>query len=107
MRRRITWKWGLGLAVLTAALIGPSSIAAANCPCPKTKMIELYGSVSMYPPKLPGPRLHTAAAAKAITVPAVSPTSVPSMADVTRALPTSAVDRMANPLAWEPLFVQQ
>ena len=90
--------------VLSAVLLAGFSLpAAANCPCPKSKMIELYGTVSMYPPQLPGPRLHQPQrVAKKAVVPV---TALPSMEDVAKTMPTPTLDRMANPLIWDPVFV--
>ncbi|WP_303976200.1 hypothetical protein [Dongia mobilis] len=94
--------------VLLGMLIGAAPLSAGGCPCPKAKMVELYGSVSMFPPKLPGPRRHQpslpVAPAKAAPVPA---TTLPSMAEITGAGPAGALDPMAQPRGWEPLFVQQ
>ena len=97
---------GLGLVIGLGVLIGAAGQAAAGgCPCPKAKNAELYGSVSMFPPQLPGPRIHQPAAKPARVQ--VSTTAVPSMADVARDLPTPMLDRIGNPLLWDPVFVQQ
>ncbi len=94
--------------VLVGMLIGAAPLAAAGCPCPKAKMAELYGSVSMFPPKLPGPRRHQPSAPVAQTRPSPVPaTTLPSMAEITGAVPANALDPMAAPRGWEPLFVQQ
>jgi hypothetical protein len=46
------WK-GLVLGCGAAAfLAGPLAAPAAACPCPKQKMIEMYGTVSAYGPKV-------------------------------------------------------
>lgn len=101
---------GLGFIVLLAALAGATSLApvraiAAGCPCPKSQMVELYGSVSMFPKQLPGPRAHQPAPKTRLPV---SMTANPSTADVARAsLKTPTLDRVANPLLWDTLFVQQ
>jgi len=95
---------GLGLLVLFWLLLAPAS-AHAGCPCPKSKMVELYGSVSMIPPKLPGPRVDQGATSLA-PLP-VRTTALPSMADVIQGQPTPLLDLMANPLLWDPIFVQQ
>ena len=99
---------GFGCIVLVGTLIGAAPLAEAGCPCPKAKMVELYGSVSMFPPKLPGPRRHQpslpVAQTKAAPVPA---TALPSMVEITGSVPAGALDPMANPQGWEPLFVQQ
>lgn len=83
--------------------------AAANCPCPKSKMIEVNGTVSMLPPPLPGPR--RAQPMHALGKPIVSATALLSMADVTTTMPTPLVDllgidRLANPLSWTPIFAK-
>lgn len=96
---------GLGFVVLLGALGGLSAqAAAAGCPCPKSQMVELYGSVSMFPNQLPGPRAHQPT--KKAPLP-VSMTAPPSMAEVARSLKTPTTDRVANPLLWDTLFVQQ
>ncbi|WP_374380430.1 hypothetical protein [Dongia sp.] len=97
----------IGNAVLLTIVLlaGFSLPAAANCPCPKSQMIELYGSVSMYPKQLPGPRLQQPK--REIHKPVVPVTTLPSMADVAKAMPTPALDRMANPLLWDPVFIRQ
>lgn len=95
---------GFGLLILLGFLWGPASVYA-GCPCPKAKMVELYGSVSMFPPKLPGPRVHQPAARLA-PLP-VTMTALSSMADVARSMPTPVLDRMANPLLWDPVFIRQ
>lgn len=95
---------GLGLAVLLSALSAQGALAA-GCPCPKSQMIELYGSVSMFPNQLPGPRVHQPTAQKQ-RLP-LSTTTVPSMAEVTRSFKTPSTDRITNPLLWDTLFVQQ
>lgn len=90
--------------VLSAVLAAGFSLPAlANCPCPKSNMIELYGSVSMYPKQLPGPRLHQPQ--RTIRKPVVPVTTLPSMEDVSRQMPTPTLDKMANPLLWDPVFV--
>ena len=92
--------------VLSAVLLAGFSLPVlANCPCPKSNMIELYGSVSMYPKQLPGPRLHQPQRAAHKTV--VPVTTLPSMADVAKQMPTPVLDRMANPLLWDPVFVTE
>lgn len=97
----------IGKTVLLATflLAGFTLPAAANCPCPKSQMIELYGSVSMYPKQLPGPRLQQPR--REIHKPVVPVTTLPSMADVAKAMPTPTLDRMGNPLLWDPVFVRQ
>ncbi len=95
---------GKSLLLSLALLAGSVLPAAANCPCPKSKMIELYGSVSMFPPQLPGPRLHQPQ--HPVLTPSVAVTTLPSMAEVARQMPTPALDRMGNPLLWDPVFVQ-
>lgn len=96
---------GLGLIVLLTVLAGPSGLAmAAGCPCPKSQMVELYGSVSMFPNQLPGPRLHQPTRKQPLPV---SMTAPPSMAEVARSLKTPATDRVANPLLWDPLFIEK
>lgn len=97
---------GLGLVVLLGVSVGAAGQAAAGgCPCPKAKNAELYGTVSMFPPQLPGPRIRQPVAKPARVQ--VSTTAVPTMADVARDLPTPALDRIGNPLLWDPVFVQQ
>lgn len=94
-------------ALLTglAVLVGSHLPAVANCPCPKSKMIELYGTVSMFPPQLPGPRLtQPRHAVPTLRVPV---TTLPSMGEVARQMPTPTLDRMGNPLLWDPVFVEQ
>ncbi|MDY0872252.1 hypothetical protein [Dongia rigui] len=92
--------------VLSALLVAGASLPArANCPCPKSQMIELYGSVSMYPKQLPGPRLHQPQ--RVHVKPTVPVTTLPSMADVAKAMPTPTLDKMANPLLWDPVFVSR
>ncbi|WP_374654302.1 hypothetical protein [Dongia sp.] len=93
------------LLLSLAVLAGSSLPAAANCPCPKSKMIELYGTVSMFPPQLPGPRL--AQPHRTAPKPAVAVTALPSMGEVVRQMPTPALDRIGNPLLWDPVFVEQ
>ena len=98
----------IGLAVLLGLLLAPpltSGQAYAACPCPKARMVELYGSVSMYPPKLPGPRI-VQPTARPLPLP-VSMTALPSMEDVAGSLPTPVMDRITNPLLWDLLFVPQ
>jgi hypothetical protein len=93
-------------AILSAVLVAGFSLpATANCPCPKSQMIELYGSVSMYPKQLPGPRLHQPQRTHA--KPAVPVTTLPSMEEVAKAMPTPTLDKMANPLLWDPVFVSR
>lgn len=92
--------------VLGSLLLAAFSLpASANCPCPKSNMIELYGSVSMYPKQLPGPRLHQPQRVAHKT--SVPVTTLPSMEDVAKSMPTPVLDRMANPLLWDPVFVTQ
>ncbi|MBK8159910.1 MAG: hypothetical protein IPK59_14470 [Rhodospirillaceae bacterium] len=91
--------------VLVGTLIGAAPLAAGGCPCPKAKMVELYGSVSMFPPKMPGSRVHRQP--RASKEPPVPVTALPSMAEITGSVPVSALDPMAAPRGWEPLFVQQ
>ncbi len=93
------------LLLSLVVLAGSSLPAAANCPCPKSKMIELYGTVSMFPPQLPGPRLHQPQ--RVAPKPAVAVTALPSMEQIARQMPTPTLDRMANPLLWDPIFVAQ
>lgn len=88
-----------GLIILLGALINQGALAG-GCPCPKQKMILLHGTVSMFPSKPLGPRApQPNAGARRMPVPV--------MGDLSRPLPTPIMDRMANPLAWNPLFVQQ
>lgn len=93
------------LLVIWAVLAGSTLPAAANCPCPKSKMIELYGTVSMFPPTLPGPRLSQPQ--RLVPKPALAVTALPSMGEVARQMPTPTLDRMGNPLLWDPIFVEQ
>jgi hypothetical protein len=95
----------IGRTIVLSGLVlaGFSLPAMANCPCPKSQMIELYGSVSMYPKQLPGPRLHQPQ--RTHVKPVVPVTTLPSMADVAKAMPTPTLDKMANPLLWDPIFV--
>jgi hypothetical protein len=95
---------GKSLVLGAVLLAGFSLPATANCPCPKSNMIELYGSVSMYPKQLPGPRLHQPQQVVHQTV--VPVTTLPSMEDVAKQMPTPVLDRMANPLIWDPVFVR-
>ncbi|MBI2256262.1 MAG: hypothetical protein HYU58_16685 [Proteobacteria bacterium] len=96
----------IGKALLSATLLAGFSLPAlANCPCPKSNMIELYGTVSMYPKPLPGPRLHQPQ--RTLKKPVVPVTTLPSMEDVAKAMPTPTLDKMANPLLWDPVFVSQ
>lgn len=101
----ITTTLFVSLAVLAGGALGGALPAAANCPCPKSKMVELYGTVSMFPPQLPGPRLHQPQR----TVPnlAVPVTTLPSMGEVVQQMPTPALDRMGDPQLWDPIFVEQ
>ena len=94
----------LSVCLLAGFDLPATATATANCPCPKSKMIELYGTVSMFPPSLPGPR--RAQPPRALEEPIVSATALPSMADVTKLMPTSSIDRLVDPLSWEPIFVK-
>jgi len=96
---------GNSLVLGAILLAGFSLPATANCPCPKSNMIELYGSVSMYPKQLPGPRLHQPQ--RTIKKPVVPVTTLPSMEDVAKRMPTPTLDKMANPLIWDPVFVSR
>jgi hypothetical protein len=97
---------GLVLAAVLMVLGAASGPAlAAGCPCPKSQMVELYGSVSMFPKQLPGPRVKQPA--RPVPTPSISPVALPSMADVARAMPTPVLNRMGNPLLWDPVFVQK
>jgi hypothetical protein len=101
---------GFRFLLIGALLAGVASPAAANCPCPKSKMIELYGTVSMFPPAEPGPRRKVARPDTSLPVAAgstVPVTVVPSMVEVSRQMPTPTLDHLANPLNWKPVFIEQ
>jgi hypothetical protein len=99
------WNASAGLLAVLGFLLAQLSGAAADCPCSKSQMVERYGSVSMFPAKPPGPRKLQPPAQRA-PIP-VSTTAIPRTDDIARALPTPAIDRIANPLAWNTLFIQQ
>ena len=108
---------GLGFRFLLMGVLlaGTASPAAANCPCPKSKMVELYGTVSMFPPAEPGPRRKAArpdTSLPAALGPTVPVTVLPSMVEVARQMPTPAIDHpilnhLDNPLRWKPIFIEQ
>ncbi|WP_374369440.1 hypothetical protein [Dongia sp.] len=82
------WKVAfLGIGA-TLAVAGLSAAPAAACPCPKQKMIEMYGTVSAYGPKVTQTQKSTQEAAT-LTVSDLAEAAKPQMA-----LPTPASDQV-------------
>ncbi len=97
------------LSVCLLAGFDLPATATANCPCPKSKMIELYGTVSMFPPPLPGPRRSQPTHVS--NTPIAPATALPSMAEMAKTMPTCSIDplgleRLGDPLIWNPIFVK-
>ena len=84
--------------VVGIVLLGALAAPAAACPCPKQKMIEMHGTVSMYGPGT-SPRLGLAAQQAALEPMAALPVVLP--------LVTPASDQVADPLRHKPLFIEQ
>ncbi|MBL8709819.1 MAG: hypothetical protein JNL25_11535 [Rhodospirillaceae bacterium] len=84
--------------VVGIVLLGAGTAPAAACPCPKQKMIEMHGTVSMYGPSN-SPRLGLAAQQAATKPVSVLPVVLP--------LVTPASDQVADPLLHKPLFIEQ
>jgi hypothetical protein len=90
---------GAVLAVVAVMLSAVAGAAAAGCPCPKEKMMALYGTVSVYGHKPLGPRQPKRHEGEAWRVIATSVRlAYPSL--------TPSLDRLADPIAFENLFVR-